>query len=174
MNYRTADISIRYSCILLFSVFYNLMHVILAPLTLYSSYFILSIFYSASLHGNAILFDDRQIELIDACISGLAYLLLIVLNLSAEMPLKKRLKALFFSLAAFFAFNLARILLLSILFISGSYLFNAVHMFFWYAGSLLAVLLIWFVEARLFEIKSIPFASDIRYLIKKAKRRKRV
>ena len=169
MEKRINGMILRYSSIILFSLFYNLIYLILAPLTIYSSYFLISLFYKAALSGSIISFNGKEIQLIDACISGLAYLLLLVLNLSVRMPGKKRIKSLCFSLLLFFAFNVVRIFSLSLIFASGLAFFDYLHLFFWYFGSILAVLLIWVVSMKTFRIKEIPFYGDMRYLIRKIK-----
>jgi len=164
---RTRGIMARYLLILLFSLFYSGLYVILAPLTIYFSYFLISLLYPAGLSGNVISFNGKEIELIDACISGLAYLLLLVLNLSVEMRLKRRFRALAFSLGMFFAFNCLRIVLLSLALASS--FFSYLHAFFWYFGSIIAVLAIWIMEIRIFRIKDIPFISDMMRLWKLVK-----
>ncbi|MBU2522828.1 MAG: pacearchaeosortase [Nanoarchaeota archaeon] len=166
---KAMGIIVRYLAILILSLFYPVLNAILFFPTAYISYGVISLFYSASISGNMISFNGAQIELIDACISGLAYLLLIVLNLAVEMPLKTRMKALSISLTAFFTFNILRISLLALLFSSGSQLFNYFHIFFWYFGSLIAVFLIWIFEVKTFKIKEDPFISDIKLLFKNIK-----
>jgi len=166
---RDISITLRYAIIFLFSLFYKAFYPLLSVLTLYSSYFILGIFYPASLNENIISFGSKSIQLIDACISGLAYLLLLVLNLSVEMPFSKRAKSLCLSFLLFFVYNLFRIVFLSSLFLSEFSFFDAAHLFFWYAGSLIAVLLIWLLEIKLFRLTDIPVWSDMQYLMKELK-----
>jgi len=134
---KAAGMIIRYSIILILSLFYPVLNAILAIPTAYLSYFVINIFHPASISGNIISFSGIHIELIDACIAGLAYLLLIVVNLAVEMPLKMRIKALSFSIIAFFVFNILRISLLALLFSSGSQFFNYLHVFLWYVGSIM-------------------------------------
>ena len=163
---RIKSIISRYLIILILSIFSPLLYLILSPVTIYSSYALISIFYHASLSNTVISFSGKEIELIEACISGLSYLLLLALNLSLEMPLRKRLNSLAFTLLSFFAFNVLRILLLSAVFASGASFFNTLHAFFWYFGSILAVVVIWIINVRIFKIKEVPFIADIRYLTK--------
>jgi len=103
LSNKVKGIILRYSIILIISLFYPILNAILAIPTTRASYFIISLFYPASILGNIISFNGIQIELIDACIAGLAYLLLIVLNLAVEMPLKTRIRALSFTILVFFA-----------------------------------------------------------------------
>jgi len=158
------SLAIRYSLIILLTLFYQSFVIVLLPLTLYSSYSLISLFYTAFVQGNSIFFNSHQIELINPCLSILAYLLLIVLNLSVEMRLSKRLKSISFSLLAFFAFNVIRIFFLSVIFSYDFAIFDELHLFFWYFANILAVLFIWILTIRLFSIKEVPFASDFRKL----------
>jgi hypothetical protein len=58
-----------------------------------------------------------------------------------------------------------RIFILSILFVSGISFFDFAHKSFWYVGSIVFVVLIWFLGVKLFKIESIPFYSDIKFLL---------
>lgn len=163
---KSKGIIIRYSLILLISLFYPIFNTILAIPTIGASYFIISLFHPASILGNILSFNGIQIELIDACIAGLAYLLLIVLNLAVEMPLKTRIKALSSSILVFWVFNVFRITKLALMFSSGSEMFSYLHAFFWYFGSIILVFLIWLITIKIFKIKENPIISDIKFLIK--------
>ena len=169
INHKVKEIILRYSIILILSLFYPFLNVIFSIPTIYASYGLISLFYPVSLLGNILSFNNIQVELIDACIAGLAYLLLIVLNLASQMPLKTRIKALSFGLFTFFVFNILRISLLALLFSSNSQMFSYVHTFFWYFGSVLAVFLIWVFSINLFKIKNNPFTSDIKFILKNTK-----
>lgn len=166
---KIADIGLRYLIILVISLSYPVINLLLIKPTLYSSYFIINLIYSASILGNSILFNSVQIELIPACIAALAYLLLIVLNLASEMPLNTRIRALLFTLSAFFAFNVMRIFILAIMFSSNSIFFDYAHELFWYFGSIIAVFLIWMSSLKLFKIKTTPFLSDIQFILRNRK-----
>jgi exosortase/archaeosortase family protein len=147
-----------------------LFYLIFTPLTVYLVYFLLSIFYSASILNNNIILINHQIpiELIGACVAGSAYYLLLILNLSTrEIVLKKRIKVLLFAFGIFLALNILRIFFLSIMVISGSDFFDITHRIFWYALSTIIVVAIWFAEVKIFKIKEIPFYSDIKFLYKK-------
>ncbi len=148
----------------------GIFYVIFTPLTLYPVYFLLSIFFDVSLIGNVMLIERCfSIELIDACIAGSAYYLLTILNLSTpNIKIPKRIKMLLWAFAAFLFINILRILLLGLLSISESPLFNFTHEFFWYFVSIVMVIGIWFAEVKLFKIKDIPFYSDLKVLYKKS------
>ena len=164
------SILIRYSIIIILSLFYKLFLIILSPLTLYLSFILISIFYPASISGSIILFNSHEISLIDPCISVLAYLLLVVFNLSVPMKPILRLKSLAFSLGIFWVFNVLRIVSLSLIFNYSPFLFNATHLFFWYFANILAVAIIWLLTVKIFGINSTPFYSDIKFLKKHSKR----
>ena len=166
------DISLRYAILILlalpgFAIFYF----VFAPLTIYPIYFLLGLFFDVSLMGDIIFINEIPIELIGACIAGSAYYLLSILNLSTpKIKLQKRIKILHLSFGVFLILNILRIFFLSLVFMSGSALFDITHKLFWYIGSILFVVGIWFAEVKLFKIKEIPFYSDIKFLYKQSKK----
>ena len=161
------DILIRY-IILIIIALPNLwlFYLIFTPLTIYPVYFLLNLFFDSSLTGNLIIIKNYfPIELIGACIAGSAYYLLLILNLSTpNMKFPKRVKILFLSFVSLLIINILRIFLLSLVFISGSSFFDITHKLFWYIGSVVFVVGIWFAEVKLFNIKEIPFYSDIKLI----------
>ncbi len=162
----------RYAFILVVS-FPNLFifYFLFTPLTIYSSYFLFSLFFETIISGNSILISECfKIEFIDACIAGSAYYLLFILNLSTpNIKIKDRLSVLFLSFFIFFIFNILRIFFLGLLLINNSPLFESIHKTLWYFGGALFVAGIWFFNVRLFKIKEIPFYSDLKFLYKKIK-----
>jgi exosortase/archaeosortase family protein len=101
-----------------------------------------------------------SIELIPACIAGAAYYLLFILVLSTpKIKVSKRLLILAFSSAVFLLINSLRIVFL--IFINNTSYFNSLHFIFWYILSTIFVVGIWFIDVKLFKIKSIPLYSDI-------------
>jgi len=148
-----------------------LFYAIFTPLTVYPVFSILSLFFSASLSGTVISFSNFSINLVEACIAGSAYYLLLVLNLSTPMPMKKRFFSFIFSFISLLVVNIIRILFFSFLFVSAFSLFNLTHLIFWYFLSAIIVFLIWFVTIKLFEIKEIPVYSDVKFLLKDIKKR---
>lgn len=168
------SIALRYLTLLVSSlgnlwIFYF----IFSPLTVYSSYFILSLLYdSVSLTGNIIFIGgvNSPIEIVGACVAGAAYFLLFILNLSVpEIKLSKRFKMLLFAFSSFFIINIIRIVSLSAIFIADRSIFEITHKITWYIGSIVFVVGIWFLEVKLFKIKEIPFYSDIKTVIKDIK-----
>jgi exosortase/archaeosortase family protein len=146
-----------------------LFYSIFTPLTIYAVYFILGIFFNVSLINNVIIVSGRfPIEIIDACVAGAAYYLLMIFNLSTpKVELKKRINSLVFSFSSLFIVNILRIVVLSFFYVGGKPWFDTLHLIFWYAGSVLVVIGIWFLETRIFKIKEIPFYSDLKSLFQK-------
>lgn len=139
---------------------------VFTPLTINTSFLIFSLFENElSLSGNSILINGLEFVLIDACIAGAAYYLIIVLNLATPMESIKRIKSLVFLLVSLFALNILRIILLGFFAMKSMLLFNAYHEFFWYAGSTIFVIVLWFINIKLFRIKTIPLITDIRKIL---------
>jgi len=164
------DIIIRYIILLIIGfvgLFY--FYKVLFPLTIYPSYFLLKIFYNVYLNQNTLVIGDYNIEIISACIAGAAYYLLIILNLTTPMKIKKRVYSLIYSLFALLLLNIIRIFTLSVLFVNNFAYFNITHKIFWNLLSTIFVVLIWFSAVKIFSIKSIPVYSDIKFLKKQIK-----
>jgi hypothetical protein len=146
-----------------------LIYAVFTPLTLKSTFFLLDKFYSpVILQGNSLILSNVIITLIPACIGGAAYYFLLMFNLSAPMSLVVRAKSILFLLGSFFILNLARILIFSVLATSSFNYFDITHAIFWYFGSTIFVVLIWFASVRIFRIKAIPFYTDLKSLYAKA------
>lgn len=166
-------IFIRYFIIVLIAI-PNLFvfYFIFTPATIYPVFGLFKIFFKeVLLLGNTFqISGEFFIEIISACIAGSAYYLLFILNLSIpKIKIKKRLKMLLFSFAFLLVLNIIRIVVLSLIFVYSpetSNLFDISHKLFWYFGTTIFVILIWFVEVKTFKIKDIPVYSDIKYLYK--------
>ncbi len=156
-----------------------LFYLIFTPLTIYPVYFLLGLFYEATLLGHTILLNNTfPIEIVNACVAGAAYYLLLIFNLSTPMKIKKRVKILVFSLLSLLVLNILRIFFLSLLFTSGASSFDITHKLFWYLGSTIFVVGIWFAGVKIFKVKEIPIYSDVKKLgflkqFKKSKRSKK-
>jgi len=136
---------------------------IFTPLTVYSVFIALKVFYSPSIQliaNNTLLISQLSIELIPACIAGAAYYLLLILNLTTPMKQETRIKSILFLLISFLIVNILRIVLFSVLAVSNYSIFNQLHLWTWYLGSTLFVVCLWFINIKLFKIKSIPVYSD--------------
>ena len=146
-----------------------LIYLIFTPLTVYPVYFLLSLFFNTAISSNIITLENISIELIPACIAGAAYYLLFILNLLTHMKIKTRIYSLLFITLSFLALNILRIFIFSILALNGSKYFEVTHLFFWYIGSTIILVLVWFVNIIIFKIKEIPFYTDMKSLIKDVK-----
>lgn len=162
------SIVIRYAVLILLGLFNLwLFYALFTPLTVYPVFWILSLFDSASvlLEGNLIFFKGNYLSITSACVAGAAYYLLVILNLSTPMEIKRRIKSVGFLLLGFLVLNMIRILVFSALFISGYESFDLAHKMAWYFGSTILVVLLWFGNVWLFRIKNIPVYSDVNGLI---------
>jgi exosortase/archaeosortase family protein len=168
---RYFDLISRY-LILLFIALPNLylFYLIFTPLTILPLYFILNLFFEVSLHLNTIFLNGLSIQVVESCIAGSAYYLLLILNLSIpQIAIKKRLKMIAFAFSTLLILNILRIIILVCILLSMPSIFDITHQIFWYIISLVFVIGIWFLEVKIFNIKQIPFYSDFKYVIKQIK-----
>lgn len=162
------DIFIRYGILILVAIpnlwlFYS----VFTPLTVYPVYWLLNVFFDVSLlAGNVILVNNTiPIELIQACIAGSAYYLLLMLNLfTPKIKMSTRLRMILYSFLAFLVINILRIFILSIVAVNSSSFFNITHKIFWYSVSTVFVVGIWFAQVKTYKVKEIPLYSDIKYI----------
>lgn len=170
-----SSIIARYSLLLLFAVLgVGIFYFIFKPLTLHLSYLLFEISFKPYILNDAIYFYNSNIsfEVIGACVAGSAYLLFLILNLSTpDIKIKKRISLLFISFLAFLIINALRIFFIGSLFLNSAPFAEAVHKFLWYFGSVFMVILIWFVEVKAFNIKEIPFYSDLKFVFNYVKKR---
>ncbi len=167
---------IRYSIVVLLALFnLAIFSSIFTPLTVYTVYWILKLFFSTALSATTIIINGRiPIELIEACIASAAYYLLFAFNMSVpNVNIKKRLLMILSSSLSLLILNILRILILTIIYVSGASSFVFIHKLFWYALSTIFVLGIWFAEVKIFKIKDIPFYSDLKFLSQKLRKSKR-
>ena len=163
--------------ILIIAAFPNLwiFYFMFFPLTVYPVYFLLNLFFDASLISGTVILINQQIpiEIIDACVAGSAYYLLLILNLTTrKVKTKTRINMVLFAFTSFLIINIARIFLLSLLAISGSSFFDITHIVFWYLLSTIFVVGIWFMQVKFFKINEIPLYSDIKFLYSLSRTRK--
>ena len=165
------DIFIRYAILIIVAIpNLYIFYFLFKPLTIYLSYFLLDIFFNTNLSGNVILIKNFPIVIINACVAGSAYYLLLILNLTTpKIKTKKRIKMIFFCFGIFLLINVLRIFFLSILALSESSLFDITHKIFWYLGSVVFVIGIWFLAVKIFKIKNVPIYSDLTFLYKNLK-----
>lgn len=172
------DIVLRYAILVITGIFNTaIFYFIFTFITIYPVYLLLKLFFDTSLLYNIIFVSSFPIEIIGTCIAGSAYYLLFMLNLSTRgIKLGKRIKFLLFSFLLLLIINILRIFLLAVLFVSGVSFFFFIHKLFWYVGSTIFVVGIWFLSVKLFKVKEIPFYSDVTFLLhsgKNAKKTKR-
>jgi exosortase/archaeosortase family protein len=167
------DIAIRYLILLIIGILgTSFFYFIFTSATIYSVYYLLKLFFNASLSVDTITINNSPIQIIGACVAGSAYFLLLILNLSTpKIKSGKRIGAILFSFSSLLIVNILRIFILSILFLSGTSFFDTAHKLFWYVGSIVFVVGIWFLSVSLFKIKEIPFYSDIKSLLQDIKKK---
>lgn len=156
----------------LFVAFSQFFYYLFLPLTIYPVNFLLNLFYKSLgsiVSSPHLLIGSFAIEIIPACVAVSAFYLLLILNLSTAMSLKKRIYTLLFSFLALLLLNILRIFLLTILLVNQTTSFDLVHKFLWYGLSIFFVIAIWFLTVFLFKIKNIPIYSDIKFLFKEIK-----
>lgn len=163
------NIFIRYLILILIAIpGLDLFYYLFLPLTKFPVFWGLQAFYSPVLLGNVIFIGLKSIEIVGACVAGSAYYFLLILNLvTPGIRIKKRLGLLFYSFGTFFLINVIRIYVLSIMYIEGSTLFDVTHKLFWYLGSTIFVVLIWFFGVFLFKVNSVPFYTDLKFMYSK-------
>lgn len=146
-----------------FPVFY----LVFKPLTVFPVFFILKLFYEASLNGiTSLIIANQEIIFIDACIAGSAYLLLLLLNvLTRGIGFGKRVLLFLLDSAILLVLNILRLVLLIVLLVNGLTVFDFTHKLFWYVLSTVFVVAIWFLSVKIFKIKAIPFISDVNFLL---------
>lgn len=171
-KFHLKDLLLRYLILILVALpGLDLFYFIFSPLTVRPVFFLLNLFYDATLVGTSIFLSGIEIELIGACIAGSAYYLLLILNLATpDIKIEKRVRILAISFISLLALNVVRIFILSILATKNMFYFNLVHMFFWYVLSVVFVVAIWFYMVKKFKIKKIPFYSDLKILYKLTKK----
>lgn len=156
---------LRYMLLFLF-VLTNIFSFLLPQATIKASFYIISIFTQATLTNSTITFQSHSIEIIPACIALSAYYLLLILNLSTPMPIKKRMYSLILTFALLFLVNVFRIAVFSFIFVSSQSLFTAFHFITWILLSSIIVFLVWYTGIKVFGIKGIPVYSDLKFLVK--------
>jgi exosortase/archaeosortase family protein len=169
------DIAVRYGMLVVAGFLSTqIFYVLFSKLTVYPVSFLLGLFFSVLPLGNTLIINGAAIEIIGPCVAASAYYLLLILNLSIpNLTVKKRLAVFLFTSFSFLLINVLRIFFLSLMFINGFPLFDITHKLFWYAGSTVFVVAIWFLAVKLFKVKDIPFYSDLKSLMLKRKKKRK-
>ena len=149
----------------------SLIYKIFTPLTIDVTVTLLKSLYQIAVNDTLIIIDSRTfIQIIPACVAGSAYLLLLILNLTIPMNLKKRIYSILLSFLILFTLNILRIFLLAILYHNNVPYVDFTHKLFWYVLSTVFVIFIWFLIVKIFSIKEIPVYTDFEYLIKNVRK----
>jgi exosortase/archaeosortase family protein len=147
-----------------------LFYQVFSPITIYPATFLFDLLYDVNLIGNTIeVFNNGYfpIDIIDACVAGSAYYLLLILNMSISgIKIKKRLTMIGFAFSSLLVVNIMRIFILGILFVAGSEYFDITHKLMWYGLSGILIAFVWLAEIKIFELKEIPIYSDLKSLYK--------
>lgn len=152
----------RYLVLFLIAVFnISIFYQIFTPVTVHAVFIALKYLYSAQLlQGNVIFFKGYYANILPACVAGAAYYLLLILNLTTPMEIKKRVKSIIFLMVSFWIINTVRIIVFAMIVFVGYQYFDVAHMLTWYIGSTVLVVAIWFANVWIFKIQSIPIYTD--------------
>ena len=149
----------------------KLFYFVLAPITLYSSYFITKIFFPVVIKENTFLINDLTLEFVPACVAVAAYILIsLLILLTKDIKPKVLIKMFVIGFFLILIANLIRIeIMIFVLIEYGNNLFKTLDLFFWKVLSTVYIVFVWILLTRLFKIKTIPVYSDVKYLIKRLK-----
>ncbi len=177
---RVVGLCARYSTLLAIAIINFLLgtsgifYTIFTPLTIKPVFFILNYMYGAIMvESDVIFFKGYFANIIPACIAGAAYFFLLILNMTTPMPMKKRIKSMLFLWISFLLLNILRIVLFSILVFRGYKYFDFAHIGTWYFGSTIMIVLLWFVNIKIFNIVNVPAYTDVSYLFGLSRRKGR-
>jgi len=157
---------LRYTLLLVFGIFLSVFYKLLFYVTVYPVFFVLAVFYDISIKASSIFVANVEIQIVNACVAGSAYYLLLILNLTTPMAAKKRAKTIIFSLLALLILNILRIILFSALYVENFTFFDITHKLVWYVMSIVFVIAIWFATVKIYKIENIPVYSDFKRLYK--------
>jgi len=166
------DIIVRYVIVALAFLIIPIFYLVFRPLTVGLTGLILSIFYNVQIGGSNLFFPffNASIEIVDACVAGSAYFLLLLLNLfTRNIKILKRIYLLLFSFACLFLINALRLVIITPLFLNNSAWFDFTHKFFWFVLSIVFVALIWILSIKVFRISEVPVYSDVAFILNKRK-----
>ncbi len=153
-----------------------ILYIIFTPLTVSPVYWLLKKMYADTvlLGTTTLYFQQNYANIVEACVAGAAYYLLLILNLTTPMPLLKRAKSITFILVVFLVFNILRIVIFARLLVNGADYFDSAHQITWYFGSTVLVIVVWFVNVLLFDIREIPIYTDVKSLMQEIRGSERV
>lgn len=157
---------LRYFILLILGVFSWIFYKLFFYLTVIPSYILISFVYDVSINGHMLNVAGIDIGIVEACIAGSAYYLLLMLNLTTDIQLRKRIYSIIFSLSFLLIVNIFRIFVFSILLVRNFVYFDILHSLFWHLMSILLVVFIWFITVWTFKINKIPVYSDLMFLFR--------
>lgn len=168
------SLSLRYGILLVIGITNlifldkGLFYQVFTPLTVYPAYGVFSLLYDDALLFGAetIFMKGYYATIAPACVAGSAYYLLLILNMTTPMSLKKRLGCVIYIFGAFLLLNLARIIIFGMLWTHGYKYFDFTHIATWYLGSTILVAVIWFSAILFFRIQEAPVITDIQTLFR--------
>lgn len=158
--------------IILFLIPYSLLKIIIAPITIYLSYYLLKLFgEKVILLPPFLIMNQAIIKFIPACAAISAYyLLMLLVLLTKDIKPIVRMKMFLTGSLIILAINTLRITaLLVILSYYGLNLFESIHMFFWILIGSVFVALVWIFLVKKYKIKAVPIYSDLKYLFEQTK-----
>ena len=82
----------------------------------------------------------------------------------------ERIKIFVINAMSLLVLNILRIIVLAVLLVNSSVMFETLHFIFWHIISVIFVVAIWIFSVRYYKIKGIPVYSDIVYLKRLIKR----
>ena len=170
MNYQKKLI-IRLLALIFIS--YPLLKVIFMPITYQFVKEITSFFYNISTEGYSMTVEGTTLNFVPACAAIAAfYLLFLLITTTKDLNFKISVKLFLIGGLLIFIANLIRIEFLTYLLVEyGKNYFEMVHIIIWSAISSIYIAVTWIFLVNYYRIKNIPVYSDIKYLLKKIKRR---
>lgn len=166
------SLALRYGILLIIGltnlifVYNGLFYQLFTPLTVYPVYGIFGMLYDEVLFlgPDTIFLKGYYATIAPACVAGSAYYLLLILNMTTPMQLKRRLWCIAYIFGTFLLLNIARIVIFGILWTRGYEYFDFTHLATWYLGSTILVAVIWFSAILFFKIKEAPVLTDLQTL----------
>lgn len=161
---------IRYSIALLVAAGSGLFSFLFLPLTFFFSVLLLGLFYSFTVNGMTVFFEQVTFTFIPACAATLAYIFLLeLILLTRGISFFQGVKLFLIGGAMIFFLNITRIIFLVFLYVEfGKNYFDLVHLFFWHFVSTVFVAVVWIFLVEKYKLKSIPIWSDVKEILKKS------
>jgi len=168
---------IRILAMILITVGYGFFYKILYPPTIVFSFVVLKLF----IQNMIINFSEHYLSpgcgklmFVEACVASTAYYLWSLLVLTTKGLGKKIWKLWIYGILLILGMNVLRIIILIlVLYYVGQNWFDLIHLAFWRFVAGIYVALVWIFLVNKLKVKSIPVYSDVKYLLKFVKGKKR-